>query len=298
MLSNLVFASTFLITAALMIACATVVRLIRKRSSRRSPLQGKKIANLPGQQLMARINKHSEEMITAFMVMYLSLPIMLFAWAIGRVDWSRFRFGVTEIAFLIAGMAVFAYGLWDYVRNLKAFLRAKEGQVAEQVTGQLLNRLIGPRCIVVHDVPCEGFNIDHVVIAPRCVYAVETKSFRKPRGSDDNSHFKVAFDGTALRFPDFVDTKAIEQARRQAQWLARYLRESLGQEIPVVPAVALPGWWIERTDAARRSDVRVFTPMGRGAEFLLDGEENLEPAKRSLIAQAISQKYPNVDEPN
>jgi hypothetical protein len=144
-------------------------------------------------------------------------------------------------------------------------------------------------------VPCEGFNIDHVVIAPRCVYAVETKSFRKPRGSDDKSHYKVAFDGTALRFPDFVDTKAVEQARRQAQWLARYLRESLGQEIPVVPAVALPGWWIERADAARRSDVRVFTPMGRGAEFLLDGEENLDLAKRSLIAQAISQKYPNVD---
>ncbi|UWX04647.1 NERD domain-containing protein [Pseudoxanthomonas sp. NC8] len=91
----------------------------------------------------------------------------------------------------------------------------------------MLNRLIGPRCIVAHDVPCEGFNIDHVVIAPRCVYAVETKSFRKPRGSDDNSHFKVSFDGAALRFPDFVDTNAIEQARRQAQWLARYLRESL-----------------------------------------------------------------------
>lgn len=136
------------------------------------------------------------------------------------------------------------------------------------------------------------------MIAPRCVYAVETKSFRKPRGSDDNSHFKVTFDGTALRFPDFADTKAIEQARRQAQWLARYLRESLGQEIPVAPAIAVPGWWIERTDSARRSDVRVFTPMGRGAEFLLYGEENLDAPRRSLIAQAISQKYPNVEESN
>lgn len=295
MLSNLIFFSAFLLTAALMVACVAIAKLIRKRGNRRSPLHGKKIANLPGQQLMARINKHGDDMIADFMVMYLSLPIMLCAWAIARVDWTKFSFGVVEAAFLFAGLALFAYGLWSYMRNLKAYLRAKEGQVAEQVTGQLLNRLIGPRCIVAHDVPCEGFNIDHVVIAPRCVYAVETKSFRKPRASDDNSHFKVAFDGTALRFPDFVETKAVEQARRQAQWLARYLRESLGQEIPVVPAVALPGWWIERTDAARRSDVRVFTPMGRGAEFLLDGEESLAPAMRSLIAQAISQKYPSVD---
>ncbi len=295
MLSNLIFLSAFLITSALIIACVALAKLIRKRSSRRSPLQGKKIANLPGQQLIARITDHGDDMIAAFMVMYLSLPIALFAWSIGRVDWTKFQFGASEAVFLAAGVAMFAFGLWSYVRNLRAYLRAKEGQLAEQVTGQLLNRLVGPRCIVAHDVPCEGFNIDHVVIAPRCVYAVETKSFRKPRGSDDNSHFKVAFDGTTLRFPDFVETKAVEQARRQAQWLARYLRESLVQEIPVVPAVALPGWWIERTDAARRSDVRVFTPMGRGAEFLLDGEENLAPAMRSLVAQAISQKYPSVD---
>ena len=295
MLSNLVFATTFVITAALIIACAATVRWARNRSNRRSPLQGKKIANLPGQQLMARITKHSEEMVTAFMVMYFSLPLLLFAWAIGRVDWSRFRFGFAEMIFLCAGVALFVYGLWSYVRNLKAYQQAKEGQVAEQITGQSLNRLIGARCIVAHDVPCDGFNIDHVVIAPHCVYAVETKSFRKPRSSDDNSHFKVVFDGTALRFPDFVDTHAVEQARRQSQWLARYIRESLAREIPVTPAVALPGWWIERTEAARRSNVRVFTPMGRGAEFLLDGDEVLDQSTRSLVAQAISQKYPNVE---
>lgn len=144
MLSNLVFASTFLITATLIIACAKIFKWLRKRSGRRSPLHGKKIANLPGQQLMARVNKHTEEMITAFMIMYFSLPMLLLAWAIGRVDWSMFKFGVAEVLFLIAGLALFAYGLWSYARNLKAYLRAREGQVAEQVTGQSLNRLIGP----------------------------------------------------------------------------------------------------------------------------------------------------------
>jgi hypothetical protein len=38
--------------------------------------------------------------------------------------------------------------------------------------------------------------------------------------------------------------------------------------------------------------------MGRGAEFLLDGEENLDLPRRSLVAQAISVRYPTVDEPN
>src|SRR3546814_8432580 len=107
------------------------------------------------------------------------------------------------------------------------------------MTGQLLNRLIGPDCIVTHDLPCEGFNIDHIVIAPRAVYAVETKSFRKPRGSSNDSHYKVTFDGEALRFPDWGDDAPVIQARRQAKWLARYLSESLGRELPVIPAIAL-----------------------------------------------------------
>src|SRR5690606_9842720 len=79
--------------------------------------------------------------------------------------------------------------------------------------------------------------------------------------------------GEALRFPDWRDDAPVIQARRQAQWLARYLRESLGREIPVMPAIALPGWWIDRTEESKRSDVRVFTPMGKGADFLLAGQD-------------------------
>jgi Nuclease-related domain. len=144
--------------------------------------------------------------------------------------------------------------------------------------------------------PCDGFNIDHIVIGPRAVYAVETKSIRKPQGSDDDSHYKVTFDGTALSFPDFQNRKAVEQARRQAHWLRRYLKESLGLDIPVVPAIALPGWWIDKTESGRNSDVKVFTPMGRGAEFLATGEEIIGASLRSLIAQAIAQRYPSVDD--
>src|SRR3546814_12919130 len=67
--------------------------------------------------------------------------------------------------------------------------------------------------------------------------------------------------------------------RSQAKWLARYLSESLGREIPVIPAIALPGWWIDRTEASKRSDVRVFTPMGTGVDFLLTGQQVLEDSK-------------------
>src|SRR3546814_17748010 len=103
----------------------------------------------------------------------------------------------------------------------------------------------------------------HIVIAPRAVYDVETKSFRKPRGSSTDSHYKVTFDGEALRFPDWGDDAPVIQARRQAKWLARYLSESLGRELPVIPASELPGWWFDMTEASTSSAHHQHNPMAQ-----------------------------------
>ncbi|MGY0798892.1 nuclease-related domain-containing protein [Lysobacter sp. A286] len=294
MMGNLLLLGAFAVSVVLMIIGVAGLKVWRRREARRSPLHGRKLANLPGQQLIARVNDHGDNLLLAGLVMYLSFPMMLFAWAISRVKWETVRFGIAELIFVISALGVFAYGMRSFARHWDARTKARDGLVAEQMTGQLLNRLIGPNCIVAHDLPCDGFNIDHIVIAPRAVYAVETKSFRKPRGSADDSHYKVTYDGQSLRFPDWKDDAPIIQARRQAQWLARYLRESLGREVPVIPTVALPGWWIERTDPARHFDVRVFTPMGRGAEFMLGGQEALDATSRTLVAQAIALRYPEV----
>src|SRR3546814_2708651 len=86
---------------------------------------------------------------------------------------------------------------------------------------------------------------------------------------------------------DWGDDAPVIQARRQAKWLARYLSESLGREIPVIPAIALPGWWIDRTEASKRSDVRVFTPMGKGADFLLTGQQVLRSEEHTSELQSL-----------
>src|SRR3546814_4269943 len=65
--------------------------------------------------------------------------------------------------FVVAATGLFAFGMWRFTVNWDARTKARDGLVAEQMTGQLLNRLIGPDCIVTHDLPCEGFNIDHIV---------------------------------------------------------------------------------------------------------------------------------------
>lgn len=286
----------FFVSAALAIGLILIYRKLRKFRERRSPLADKKIGHIPGQQLVARMSDHETDMLLGYMLMCMAFPLMFLAWAGKRIDLSGFHWGAGETIILLAAIALFAYGFRSYQRNLDARDKVRDGLLAERVTGMQLNRLVAKGCKVLHDLPCEGFNIDHVVVAPRGVYSVETKSFRKPMRSDDDSHYRVTYDGKMLQFPDFTEKDALAQAERQAQWLRRTIRESIGTDVPVIPALALPGWMVVNNDEVwKNAPVKVFSPMGDGTNFMAKDIQVLDAAKRALVSQALALRYPIIE---
>jgi homoserine kinase len=68
--------------------------------------------------------------------------------------------------------------------------------VAEEI-----NLLMLDGCRVFHDVPIEPYgNIDHVIVAPSAVYAVETKTRRKRKALPKNANqknYEVFYDETS-----------------------------------------------------------------------------------------------------
>lgn len=290
-IGHAVFLSSVFVTA-LIILLFKVLRAVRQR---RSPLHGKQIGHVPGQQLLDRIGDADREADFGYDVMIMALPMLFLVWASMRIEWQSVTFGVAEACFFAGWLLMLAYGFWQYRRHALRKEQARDGLLAERVTGMQLNRLVANGCLVLHDLPCGNFNIDHVVIAPRGVYAIETKSFRKPRSGSTADPNKVRFDGTTLKFSDFATNAPIQQARRQAKFLASLIRESIGEPIPVTPAVSLPGWFIEKTPDRKNPDAFVFTPMGRGYEWLSYGDEVVPPQTRMLIAKALALRYPTVE---
>lgn len=126
------------------------------------------------------------------------------------------------------------------------------------------------------------------------VYVVETKSVRKPKQAKSGTTYNVEFNGDSLRFPDFTAAKPLEQAERCAQWVAVQLRE-LQINVPVISALALPGWHIDQPpDVWRASKVKVFTPMGNGANFMAKDLNRIDGPTRGLIAKALALRYPKI----
>ena len=234
-----------------LLAFVIVGRWKRKRAGERPPQQDK-LLRPAGHSLNLRLADLSDNFVAWMMGAFLSSLFSIgFALSQSSAD------GVGQMGFFIvfamgaAGCTVLA---WRTVREMRS---VRLGLLGEQSVAEQLQSLLAGGCRVFHDVPGDGkWNIDHVVVAPSGVYAIETKARTKRPGRTGTRDHEAVFDGTAIQFPHFADAKAPAQAQRNAKWLSDMLSKATGERVVARPTVALPGWWVT---LKANSDVKVLS---------------------------------------
>jgi Nuclease-related domain len=110
---------------------------------------------------------------------------------------------------------------------------------------------------VFHDVPGEGFNIDHVAIGPAGVFTIETKTRSKPEGR----RVRTVVDRAGISIAGAPPSHGpLDQASAQANWLAELLRRSTSKPYRVRPVVLFPGWFVAQKRPRKPSDPWVLEP--------------------------------------
>lgn len=268
-----------------------IQRRNRARQRRKSPIN-REMLRTPGHTLREQLEALQTD-LDWHLTILIAMPLMVLALALAQghlLGLDRvLRVTPIYVVFVAAFLIWMTTKLWKVGRRLDA-LRA--GYDAELAIGQELDRLMRQGGWVFHDVPCEGFNIDHLVVAQQGVYAVETKGYTKPvSGKDARADATVTFDGTLLTFPTWHTREPLEQAERQAAWAAKWLTSAIGNPVRVQPVLALPGWWVQRNG---RGAVWVFS--GRELPQLLDqrGSQPLTPQQVQQVAHQVEQACRNV----
>jgi hypothetical protein len=152
----------------------------------------------------------------------------------------------------------------------------------------MLAGLLGHGCRLVHDVGVPGGASPTFWSLRRgCTRFAHRPASGNGRGKEGVT---VHVEGDELRFPDGSDKKAVPLARRQAQLLAAGLQDALGYPVQVRPAVALPGWLVERRGV---SDVAVFNP--RDAAKLLAGPVVLPASELDEIVGVLEGMAPGAE---
>src|SRR5690606_28171996 len=88
-------------------------------------------------------------------------------------------------ALLLGVGALDLYRRWPTLRNLRLGIRG------EREVGRMLEETRRLGYHVFHDIPGEGFNVDHALIGPGGIFAIETKAVSKRKSRDA----KVDYDG-------------------------------------------------------------------------------------------------------
>lgn len=265
---------------------------LQKREARRSPLVDK-LAYLPGEQLRRRMEVLADSIEQRLVVLLLIGPSVLLVLLLSRVNWSALQLSWLDWLVIVTGLVLTLWNVHRLIPIWRERRQCKQGMLAEVAAAQQLDRLQAQDCLVLHDVPADGFNIDHVVIGPSAVFMVETKS-RLKKG-DGKASANIIYDGQALKFPGWPETKPLEQARAQARWLADYLRGEIGDPTPVIPVVCLPGWFVTRGKDAHRSDVQVINPKMTSLFIEPSNRPRLDPSHRNRIVNALYKRYPELN---
>jgi len=132
------------------------------------------------------------------------------------------------------------FSLWHWFRIKPQLNALVQGMRGEREVGRMLDGLRSLGYTVFHDIPGDGFNIDHALIGPGGIFAVETKTWSKP----DGRRAEVDYDGKRVLVDGHAPERdPVAQAEAVGDHLRDILKRMTDREIAVRPVLLFPGWW-------------------------------------------------------
>lgn len=221
-------------------------------SSARSPVANLSRPRQPGQHLSHEKLPHLIFDAAA------TFGIALMLLALAASEWLRYFFQIPPkpITFSIVIVPAIAIAAWRLIVIYGRLENTVKGEAAERAVGALLDDLRKDGYTPFHDIPTPRGNIDHALIGPAGVFAIETKYVSKP---DGKRKADISYDGSRLMIGGRNHSRDLEQAQAVATNLREIVRSSTGLTgIDVMPILAYPGWMVSGNTPAHK--VQVINP--------------------------------------
>lgn len=285
------------IYAVLFLAGVFAFSALRRRGRGERPPVEFKLLRGPGETLRRRVEKAGEDFVIKVAALAVAPPVAAYFVIVVCARLSP----KTPLINLLAGAAVLVAGIALVARLILRWEGRRRddllGYLGERAVAEELQPLATEGYRIFHDLPVkEGdrtFNLDHVVVGPTGLFAVETKTRRKGRARPGLKDYEVTYDGKQLIWPWTEDTFGLDQADAVARWLTQWIHRLTGFSVTARPILALPGWFVVN---------RVYGPIlvsnhknlpsfirGRGERILSD--EQID-----LIARQLDQKCRDVED--
>jgi hypothetical protein len=258
------------------------VRVIfpQRRKNSRPPVT-EPLRRLPGESVRKELDRIFENEVAGYVYYAVAFWALVF-WEFAK----RWLSGGLHIGVLIV-LATLAsiYCAFRLSRLRRDIRNLKQADKAERHVSDLLRRLRRYDYVTFDDLMDEtaGWksNIDHVVVGPGGIFAIETKGY----SVFGNGRIEIGKDGELRLSNKTAHGDPLEQARSSARKISRHLQGYLRHDFFVQPVLVFPGWEI----AMPKSE--------SGVVVLNDGiiEEFFSSRERSLTNAQISDICSHLD---
>ncbi len=270
-----------------------------RRSRVRAPVKFKLLRG-PGETLRRKVASYDENLVFQLVGAAFAPPLVALSIFLGWVHWFKPTTNAQAYACIATSLAVFVVGfVFAFRWALNGFYRQRDqllGYLGERAVAEELGPLERQGYRVFHDVPARAgdraFNLDHVIVGPTGVFAVETKTRRKGRARPGFKDYEVIFDGQQLVWPWGEDTHGLTQAESEARWLSEWLHKRTGLAIEVKPILALPGWMVREQ---KLGSVRVLNAKNVPAAVIGRNIRVLSSEQIDLISRLLDVECRDVE---
>lgn len=210
----------------------------RRMVAKGQSLMPGKLLRIAGQSLREKAERQFDDFVPYLMIVFAFWIVCLVEW-VQKIAGEHPNPGLWMLVSLLVTCygGVRAFRLYPQLRNLRL------GERGERRVGEILDRIRSKGFVVYHDFPGNGFNVDHVVVGPSGIYAIETKA-RSGSGIID-----YRSDNDLLLGGRISDGPALRQARGSARAVHLELKEHLREHYWVKPLLIFLGDWRVRRAA-------------------------------------------------
>ena len=221
------------------------------KNNKKSPLTAAPLRT-PGQSIQDEINDFiDDKVLFPYLAAMIFCILAMYEWFAVWRDLPRQPMIMTIAAIVMIGFATVRI-----IRGRKTLAHLKQGRDGERAVGQFLEDLRRKGFYIFHDLIGKDFNLDHVIVGPKGVFTIETKTISKPK----RGNAVVRYDGEQLTINGCIpDRNPVVQAKAQAHWLKELLAEG-NVSASIRPVVVYPGWYVESDSVAAKAPVWVLNP--------------------------------------
>jgi hypothetical protein len=254
------------------------------RKKRRPFSDEMRLVRRPGEGLYKQIEEIDEQLsLKLFLILYSGMAAVM----VVGVFSSLLRVSILGQSIICVLVAI-AYTIFMVVsfRKMVGLVESRRkkylGYFGECAVAEYLDGLKQNGYYVFHDVPGQDgeskFNIDHVVVGPTGLFAIETKTRSKYWSPEEKRREMIKFDGKKINFSWGPETKPIKQAAGRARWLATQFDFKYYAQ----PILTFPGWEVVEQEIGR---VWILYPGGlaaaisRRSQLRLNAQEIMEICK-------------------